>query len=175
MHLEVECSTWNDMEDSVTSTSRAVGMVSTRYAARAIVRRLLQETVGPRNKQALPFLALGGAALAFGRASTLFGWLGMKGTTRVQNQLFNIQHRQDVIIKAAWETGRQVGLLCKEIMDMLLSNAINNQFDTVVLLALLQTYFSQLETKVSQQEHLFLFLIINNLIFSVSRLLIEAH
>jgi hypothetical protein len=78
----------------------------------------------------------------------------MKGTARVQNQLLTIQHRQETIIKAAWETDRQVGLLRKEIMDMLLTNAINDQLDTAVLLARLGTYFSQLETKVSQHEHL---------------------
>lgn len=157
--FEILPPTMNEMEDRVTADFHAPPIVLSEWSVRGTplersYEDFFKKPLAPRNKRALPVLALGGAALAFGGAGTLFGWLGMKGTSRVQAQLLDIQHRQDVIIKAAWETDRQMGILRKEISDMLLTNAINEQFDAVVLLARLRTYFSQLETKVSQHEHL---------------------
>ncbi len=58
----------------------------------------------------------------------LIGWLGIKGSASVQSQLLDIQHWQDIIIKVAWETNCQVGLLLKEIMDMLLTSVVDDQY-----------------------------------------------
>ncbi len=151
--------TLNDMEDRITADFQAPPVVLSEWSVRGTplersYEDFFKKPLSSRNKRALPVIALSGAALAFGGAGTLFGRLGMKGTARVQDQLLTIQNRQETIIKAAWETDRQVGILRKEIMDMILANAISDQFDTAVLLARLRTYFSQLETKVSQHEHL---------------------
>jgi hypothetical protein len=115
---------------------------------------LLRPTELPRKRRALPLIALGGAALLFGSAGTLFGWLGIKGSKRVQEQLDAIQHRQDGILKAVWDNDKRIGDLQKELKNLIVANGIADTFDPAVLLARLRTHSAILEAKVSKHERL---------------------
>ena len=148
------------MEDRVTSPFQAPPVATeTEWSSQGskLERRyedFFKRPLGKREKRALPLVALGGAALLFGGAGTLFGWLGLKGSARLQDQLRTIQHRQDTIIKAAWEADKKIEVVRQELQDLLLANAISDHFDPTVLLARLRTYSAQLELKVSKHERL---------------------
>jgi len=153
--------TQKTMEDRVTSAFQAppIATPEGEWSSQGskLERRyedFFKRPLGKREKRALPLVALGGAGLLFGGAGTLFGWLGIKGTTRLQQQLSIIQRNQDAIIKAAFETDKKLEVVRQELQDLLLASAISDHFDPTVLLARLRTYTSQLESKVSKHERL---------------------
>ena len=146
------------VEDRITTDFHTPSSASPSWSARGSNHtRSYEDTFKrplKRNRRALPLLALGGAALAFGTSGTLFGWLGLKGSIRANDQLLLLKNTQDQIIMAAFETDRKIQRLQQEVINLLLSSAIADHFDTSVLLARLRTHVSLLENKVARHEHL---------------------
>ncbi len=107
-----------------------------------------------RPKRALPFMALGAAALVFGGSGTLFGWLGFRGSSRVYDQLNIISQRQDQLVRINEQILKSMAQMEKEITALLIQNALEDQFEPSVLLARLRTHIGHLHDRVAQHEHL---------------------
>jgi hypothetical protein len=108
---------------------------------------------GKRQKRALPLL-MAGAALMFGGAGTLFGWLGIRGSQRVGHQLEAIEATQGSMYRIAAEQNRITGEVLKSVAQILVENALKDKFDTGVLTARLRAHVAGVESRVAQYENL---------------------
>ncbi len=97
---------------------------------------------------------MAGAAIMFGGAGTLFGWLGVRGSQRVGDQLQAIKAMQGAIYKICAEQNRQIGVVAKTVTQILVDNALKEKFDTGVLLARLRAHVAHVKDRVAQYKNL---------------------
>ena len=102
-----------------------------------------------RPKRFLPLIALG-----LGAAGTLFGSLGMASSSKLDARVEILEENQKIattIVDGLLNVSR---LMEEEIAGLLMQNALNEKFDTSILLARLRTHSTMIEAAISKHEDL---------------------
>ena len=107
-----------------------------------------------RPKRMVTGLVLGTAALMFGGSGTLFGWLGMRGSSRLYDNVMALNKRVDQVVQVQSEFLKSFEELSRMVEDSLIKTAIHDQYEPSILLARLRTYVLQLENRITKHERL---------------------